>query len=94
MFTDKTTLAIGDVRINIRRMTIKEIREAHSDFVRDGEWFGDEALKIVESHCTIAGTGKSIDPAEFSLPQLRQIMTELVGIPEGSPISDFIGLLC
>ena len=94
MFADTTTLLIGDVKIKVRRLTLREIREARSDFSEGKDAFGDEAVKLVKSHCRIVSTGEPVAPEDLSLPQMRQILNELVGIPEGSPISDFIGLLC
>ena len=38
--------------------------------------------------------GKEIDPSGLSLPQMQRIVSEIVGIPEGNRLSDFIGLLC
>ena len=94
MFTDFTTLRVGDVTVKVRRLTLREIREARSDFSEGKDAFGDEAVKLVQSHCTIAGSDDPVKPEDLSLPQMRLILNELVGIPEGSPISDFIGLLC
>lgn len=94
MFTDVSTLRVGDVSIKVRRLTLREIREARSDFSSGKDAFGDEAVKLVREHCTIVGSNEPIKPESLSLPQMRLIINELVGIPEGSPISDFIGLLC
>ena len=94
MFTDTTTIKVGEHLIKINRLTLREIREAHADFTQGNEAFGDEAVKLVNDHCSLADSGKPIDPEQLSLPQMRKILNELVGIPEGSPISDFIGLLC
>lgn len=93
MFTDTTTLRIGDANIKIRRLTLREIREARSDFATGKDALGEEAVKLVQAHCEIAGTHEPVDTDSLSLPQMRQLLTALVGIPEDSPISDFIGLL-
>lgn len=94
MFTDFTTVRVGDATIKVRRLTLREIREARSDFSEGKDTFGDEAVKLVQDHCMIAGSNDPVNPENLSLPQMRQLLNELVGIPEGSPISDFIGLLC
>lgn len=92
-FADHTTLRLGDQTVKVRRMTIKEIRETRvADVTEKG--LGDELVtRLVESHVSTAD-GKPLDPSALSLPQMKRLVTELVGIPEGSPISDFIALLC
>jgi DNA repair ATPase RecN len=55
----------------------------------------DENLaSIVENTTTTLEDGSKIDIESLSLPQMQTLIKEMVGIPEGSGISDFIGLLC
>lgn len=91
MFADHTVVRLGDIAVQVRRLTLAELHAARSDFSEGRDAFGDEAMKLVKAHCKIEG--EEFDPGELSLPQMRKLLTELVGVPEGSPISDFIGLL-
>ena len=92
-FGDKITLTIGDERITVRRMTIKEIRDHRAIFAEGRECLDETYTKLIAEHCTTAD-GKPLDATALSLPQLARIAKELAGVPEGNPLSDFIGLLC
>lgn len=92
MFCDIVQVKLGDETVTVKRLTVAELRESRKLFEGSGECADDEYVKLVAEHCTGAD-GKPIDAAALSLPQLRKIAKELVGLPDGSPISDFIGLL-
>jgi hypothetical protein len=91
MFCDVVQLKLGDQTAKIRRLTIGEIRSGKYE-VGDGVPFGDKLDDVIRSHVTTAD-GKPLDVAELSIPQMRQVVNALVGPPEDSPLSDFIGLL-
>lgn len=91
-FADITVVTLGDVKLKVKRLTLKEIRETHALFSSSGATFDDDCQRLIKSHVTDLA-GKEIDPEELSLAQVRELMRELTGIPEGSPLSDFIGLL-
>lgn len=93
MFTDTTTLHLGETTLKIRRLTLAEIRQARVDWQSGKECLDEECVRLVKSHVTLAD-GSPLDPDTLSLPQMQKLVVELVGIPEGSGISDFIGLLC
>lgn len=92
-FTDEITLRIGGTSFKVRRLTIAEIRQARVDWQGGKECMDEEYERLVQSHVTLAD-GKKFDPSALSLPQMQKLVSELVGIPEGSGLTDFIGLLC
>lgn len=92
MFCDYTTVKLGDVTCKVKRLTLREIKSTKALFSAGGETFDDECQKLIKKHVTDLD-GNPIDPEELSLVQLRDLMKELAGIPEGAPLSDFIGLL-
>ncbi len=92
-FTDEITLRIGGTSFKVRRLTIAEIRQARVDWQGGKECLDEEYERLVKSHVTLAD-GKPFDPSALSLPQMQKLVSELVGIPEGSGLTDFIGLLC
>ena len=94
MFCDETTVRFGDVALKVRRLTVAEIRSARVAFQGGKGCLDEEYDRLLREHVTKADTGEPIDPSELSLPQMQKLVSELVGIPEGSGISDFIGLLC
>lgn len=91
-FADIVTLKLGETQLKVKRLTLKEIKETHALFSSSGATFDDDCQRLIRSHVTDS-EGKAIDPEELSLAQVRELMRELTGIPEGSPLSDFIGLL-
>ena len=93
MFCDKVDVKIGDATITIRRLTIKELRENRAIFAEGKECLDEAYTRLVAEHCTTAD-GKAVNAEELSLAQLAMLAKELAGVPEGSPLSDFIGLLC
>lgn len=93
MFCDTTTVKIGDETITVRRLTVKELRESREIFAEGKECLDEAYTKLIAKHCTTAD-GKSVNAEELSLRQLQTLAKELAGVPEGSPLSDFIGLLC
>ncbi len=92
MFTDVATVRLGEVSVKVRRLTIKEIREAGLSFKGGKECLGDECERLIKDHVTLAD-GSDFDPSQLSMRQMQRLVTELVGVPEGGGISDFIGLL-
>ena len=93
MFCDKTQVKIGDETITVRRLTVKELRESREIFAEGKECLDEAYAKLIAEHCTTAD-GKPVNTGELSLRQLQTLAKELAGVPEGSPLSDFIGLLC
>ena len=93
MFCDKVTIDIDGGKVTVRRLTVKELRESREIFAEGKECLDDAYTKLIAEHCATAD-GKPINAEELSLPQLQKLAKELAGVPEGSPLSDFIGLLC
>ncbi len=93
MFCDEIKVKIGDETITVKRMTVKELRESREIFAEGKECLDDAYTRLIAEHCTTAD-GKPVNAEELSLRQLQTLAKELAGVPEGSPLSDFIGLLC
>lgn len=92
MFADETDLKLGDTVVHVKRLTLREIRAERQLFATGKIDLGAAYDDIVREHCSVAG--KPLDPNDLTMRQMQTLVTELVGIPEGSGISDFIGLLC
>lgn len=92
MFCDTTTVKLGDEQVRIKRLTVGELRESRTLFAEGKECLDEAYTRMVEAHCTTAD-GRPVDAAALSLPQLQTLAREMAGVPEGSPLSDFIGLL-
>ena len=92
MFCDEVEVDIGGVKVLVRRLTVKELRENRAIFAEGKECLDETYTRLLAEHCTTAD-GKSVDAEELSLAQLAKLAKELAGVPEGSPLSDFIGLL-
>ena len=92
MFCDETTIDIGGEKVTVRRMTVKELRESREIFAEGKECLDEAYTRLIAEHCKTAD-GKSVDASSLSLVQLQKLARELAGVPEGSPLSDFIGLL-
>ena len=93
MFCDEVKVQIGSETVKVRRLTVKELRESRAVFATGTECLDEAYTRLIAEHCRTAD-GKGVDAAELSLPQLQKLAKELAGVPEGSPLSDFIGLLC
>ncbi|MBO7685766.1 MAG: hypothetical protein J6V72_05250 [Kiritimatiellae bacterium] len=93
MFCDQVTVDIGGEKVTVRRLTVKELRESREIFAEGRECLGEAYTKLIAEHCTTTD-GKPVNAEELSLRQLQTLAKELAGVPEGSPLSDFIGLLC
>jgi hypothetical protein len=93
MFCDEIKVKIGDETITVKRMTVKELRESREIFAEGKECLDDAYTRLIAEHCKTAD-GKPVNAEELSLRQLQTLAKELAGVPEGSPLSDFIGLLC
>jgi hypothetical protein len=91
-YADYTTHKLGETKVKVRRLTLGEVRENYSYFAAKGAMVDDDALKLIERNVTTMDGGK-IAVDDLSLSQLRDLMLKMVGIPEESPLSDFIGLL-
>ena len=92
MFCDTATVKIGDEQIKVQRLTVREIRENRAIFAEGRECLDESYTRLIAEHCTTAD-GKPVDASALSLPQLVTLAKELSGVPEGNPLSDFIGLL-
>lgn len=92
MFADEIDLKIGETTVHVKRLTLREIRAERALFAEGKVDLGQAYDDIIREHVTVGG--KPIDPEDLTLKQQQTIVAELVGIPEGSGISDFIGLLC
>ena len=93
MFCDTVDIKLGDATVKVKRLTVAELRKSREIFAEGKECLEDAYVKMIGEHCTTAD-GKPVDATELSLPQLQKLAKELAGVPEGSPLSDFIGLLC
>lgn len=92
-FRERVTVRLGETAVVISRLTLKEVRDAREAFRDDGETFSAVAEGLIREHVRLEDGGE-IDPSELTLRQMQTLVTELVGVPEGSGLSDFIGLLC
>lgn len=93
MFCDETTVKLGSETVKVKRLTVAELRTARELFATGKECLGEAYGRLIKEHCTTAD-GKPVDTDSLSLPQLQTLAKELAGVPEGSPLSDFIGALC
>lgn len=94
MFADRTKLTLGGVTVNVKRLTLGEIREDR-ELLQGGDFaaLDERRTKMLAEHVTLED-GSPLKPEDLSLAQMRQLVKELVGLPEIGGISDFIGLLC
>ena len=92
MFCDKVEVDIGGVKVLVKRLTVKELRESREIFAEGKECLDEAYTKLIAEHCKTAD-GKPVNADELSIRQLQTLAKELAGVPEGSPLSDFIGLL-
>lgn len=92
MFCDQVTIDIDGVKVTVKRLTVGELRESRAIFAEGTECLDEAYTRLIAAHCTTAD-GKPIDATQLSLPQLQKLAKELAGVPEESPLSDFIGLL-
>ena len=93
MFCDEVEVKLGDETVKVKRLTVKELRESREIFAEGKECLDEAYTRLIAEHCTTAD-GKAVNAEELSLVQLQKLAKELAGVPEGSPLSDFIGLLC
>ena len=91
MFCDQTKIKLGETLVEITRLTIAEIKNARKIFAEGDITLDEEYTKLIADHCTV--DGKKVDATLLSFPQLVKLTKELAGVPEGGPLSDFIGLL-
>lgn len=92
MFCDTVTVKLGDEKVTVRRLTVQELREKRAIFAEGRECLDEAYTDLIATHCTTADD-KPVDAAALSLPQVITLAKEMAGVPEGSPLSDFIGLL-
>ena len=92
MFCDEIKVKIGDEMVTVKRLTVAELRKSREIFAQGEECLDEAYTRLVAEHCKTAD-GKAVNVAELSLPQLQRLAKELAGVPEGSPLADFIGLL-
>ena len=93
MFCDEVEVKLGDAAVKVKRLTVAELRKSREIFAEGKECLEDAYTQLIATHCRTAD-GNPVDATELSLPQLQTLAKELAGVPEGSPLSDFIGLLC
>ena len=79
--------------MKVRLLTIAEIRAARVRWQGGKELIDDEYDAIIREHVR-KDDGSEVDPSELSMPQMQKLVSEIVGIPEGCRLSDFIALLC
>lgn len=90
---------IAKVKLNatttvvVKRLTIAEIREAAKLFASNSSAADGSYDKLLREHVHLED-GSKLDPEQLTFNQAQKLVAEMVGIPEGSGISDFIGLLC
>lgn len=92
MFCDNVQVKLGDETVKVKRLTIAELRKSHEIFAEGKECMDEAYTRMIAEHCTLSD-GTPVDAAQLSLPQLQVLAKEMAGVPEGSPLSDFIGLL-
>lgn len=93
MFCDTATVKIGDVTVKVKRLTVAELRKSREIFAEGKECLDEAYTRLIAEHCTLKD-GAPVNTDELSLVQLQTLAKELAGVPDGSPLSDFIGLLC
>lgn len=93
MFCDEVEVKIGDETVKVKRLTVAELRKSREIFATGKECLDEAYTRLIAEHCTTAD-GKPVNAEELSLTQLVTLAKELAGVPENSPLSDFIGLLC
>lgn len=91
MFADYFTLKLGGATVKGRRLTLKELRDGHAEFV-EGSLDVEKCAEVIRSHVTLVD-GDPFDPLDLTPGQLRELVGELILPKEGRGISDFIGLL-
>ena len=87
------TVRLSGCTVKVRRLTLKEIRAARVSFQAGKDLLDPEYDALVREHVTTEA-GDPLDPETLTLEDLQKVVVEMAGIPEGSGISDFIGLLC
>lgn len=92
MFCDYANVDLGGISVKVKRLTVAEIRRSREIFATGKECLDEAYTRMIAEHCTLPD-GKPVDATELSLPQLQTLAKELAGVPEDSPLSDFIGLL-
>lgn len=90
---DIVQLEVGSKKLKVRRLTLAEIRRAAKLFASSSSNVDGAYDDLLREHVSLED-GSELDPADLTLPQAQKLVSEMVGIPEGSAISDFIGLLC
>ena len=91
MFADYFTMKVGEVKVKGRRLTLKELKANHDEYV-GGSLSAEKCVELIRSHVTLED-GEKFDPYDLTPGQLREIVGELILPKEGRGISDFIGLL-
>ena len=94
MFADYTTVRFGEASLRVKRLTLAEIRKDRQLLESgDAAVLDAERTRLIAEHVKMAD-GSPVKPDDLTLPQMRKLMTELVGLPESGGVTDFIGLLC
>lgn len=96
MFCDYTEVKLSDTAVKVRRATLDEMRDgglAVLSFIFSAQQcLHDDTVAFVEKHCTLPD-GSHLKVGALSLPQMQTLARAIGGVPDGVPISDFIGLL-
>lgn len=94
MFADYATVKFGEVSLRVKRLTLGEIRKDRQLLeAGDAAALSEERTRLISEHVKMAD-GSPVKPDDLTLPQMRKLMVELVGLPESGGVTDFIGLLC
>lgn len=93
MFADFATVNVGGVAVKVKRLTLAEIKRDRALLESgDATALDESRTRLIAEHCETAD-GKPIKPEDLSLPQMRKLMAEMVGLPDEGGLADFIGLL-
>lgn len=92
MFCDNVSVKLGDETVHVKRLTVGELRKSREIFAQGKECLDESYTRMIAEHCTTSD-GKPLDATLLSMPQLQKLAKELAGVPDDSPLSDFIGLL-
>lgn len=90
---DITHVKLNGTTVVVKRLTIAEIREAAKLFASGKTSADGSHDELLRSHVQLED-GAPLDPESLTLSQAQKLVSAMVGIPEGSGVSDFIGLLC
>ena len=91
MKVDEVKLEIGGDVLTVTPLTIGEISDWNLDQAK-GIPCDDKLDGYIRNHVKTPD-GKPLDVRALTIPQLRQLVNALVGIPKESPIADCVGMM-